>query len=412
MRYLTKDEYRVLTAVEMGMRNHELVPLELITSIAKLRHGGSSKIISNLLRYKLVAHEANNYNGYRLSYLGYDILALKALANRGKVVSVGKQIGVGKESDIFEAMDENGEEVVVKIHRLGRTSFRAVRRHRDYMNNKSKASWLYMSRLAAIKEFAFMQVLYANGFPTPVPMDQNRHVVVMNRIHGFPLAQIKAGKMEGAEAVFNKCTAILKRLGQFGLVHCDFNEFNLMTDESGNVTLIDFPQMVSVSHPNAEELFSRDMNCLIKFFAMKMHYVPPEEARIYLKDIVTDVNVYNAAISDNVGSQDDSLLLDYMKASGGDGGGAGEDSEGEKEASEDEDDESIIIDGPQERIADLIRPENAEGRVLAAAEAAAAVTCTAGSDVSDLEDREGDEDGEDSAEDADITQEIRQRVQR
>lgn len=266
-----------------------------------------------------------------------------------------------------------------------------------------------------------MQVLYANGFPTPVPLDQNRHVVVMNRIQGFPLAQIKAGKMEGAEAVFNKCTAILKRLGQFGLVHCDFNEFNLMTDELGNVTLIDFPQMVSVSHPNAEELFARDMNCLIKFFAMKMHYVPPDEARIYLKDIVTDVNVYSAAISDNVGSQDDSLLLDYMKASaGGDGDDAKEEeedgdegavAEGEERAS-DEDDDNIIIDGPQERIADLIRPETAEGRVLAAAEAAAAAAGTAGSDVSDLEDGDGDGDGSDSEEDADITQEIRQRVQR
>jgi len=36
MRYLSRDDYRVLTAVEMGMRNHELVPVELITSIAKV----------------------------------------------------------------------------------------------------------------------------------------------------------------------------------------------------------------------------------------------------------------------------------------------------------------------------------------------------------------------------------------
>lgn len=108
MRYLSKDEYRVLTAIEMGMRNHDLVPVELITTIAKLRHGGSAKIMSNLLRYKLVAHEQHAYNGYRLSYLGYDILALRTLLSRGKVVSVGSQIGVGKESDIFEALDEHG----------------------------------------------------------------------------------------------------------------------------------------------------------------------------------------------------------------------------------------------------------------------------------------------------------------
>jgi len=52
MRYLTKDDYRVLVAVEMGMRNHELVPVELITSIAKLRHGGSYRILSTKLATK------------------------------------------------------------------------------------------------------------------------------------------------------------------------------------------------------------------------------------------------------------------------------------------------------------------------------------------------------------------------
>jgi hypothetical protein len=32
MRYLTRDDFRVLTAVEMGMKNHDLVPAELIGS--------------------------------------------------------------------------------------------------------------------------------------------------------------------------------------------------------------------------------------------------------------------------------------------------------------------------------------------------------------------------------------------
>ena len=47
-------------------------------------------------------HENVNYDGYRLTYLGYDFLAIKAFVNRGVITSVGRQIGVGKESDIFE----------------------------------------------------------------------------------------------------------------------------------------------------------------------------------------------------------------------------------------------------------------------------------------------------------------------
>ena len=39
--------------------------------------------------------------GYRLTFSGYDYLALKALTTRGSVQSVGNQIGVGKESGEF-----------------------------------------------------------------------------------------------------------------------------------------------------------------------------------------------------------------------------------------------------------------------------------------------------------------------
>lgn len=44
-------------------------------------------------------------DGYRLTTLGYDILALKALRARGVVGAVGNQIGVGKESDVFVGGD-------------------------------------------------------------------------------------------------------------------------------------------------------------------------------------------------------------------------------------------------------------------------------------------------------------------
>lgn len=37
-------------------------------------------------------------DGYRLTYGGYDYLALRTLSKRDSVLSVGNQIGVGKES--------------------------------------------------------------------------------------------------------------------------------------------------------------------------------------------------------------------------------------------------------------------------------------------------------------------------
>lgn len=47
----------------MGMKNHDVVPVELIASIAKLRHGGTHKILSTLLTFKLIAHDRSAYDG-------------------------------------------------------------------------------------------------------------------------------------------------------------------------------------------------------------------------------------------------------------------------------------------------------------------------------------------------------------
>lgn len=48
--------------------------------------------------------------------------------------------------------------------------------------------------------------------------------------------------------------ALLVRLARHGLIHGDFNEFNIMIrDEDGEPVVIDFPQMVSVRHANAGE---------------------------------------------------------------------------------------------------------------------------------------------------------------
>ena len=46
---------------------------------------------------------------------------------------------------------------------------------------------------------------------------------------------------------------IIVRFARAGLIHGDFNEFNiLIRRETGEPVIIDFPQMVSTSHANAE----------------------------------------------------------------------------------------------------------------------------------------------------------------
>jgi hypothetical protein len=133
-------------------------------------------------------------------------------------------------------------------------------------------------------------------------------------------------------AVFASCMELISRLAAKGLVHCDFNEFNLLIDDEvcfqlavqlslliaaalicqklrpwlarcmsaccciggsctaytsrknciaspisawllqERLTLIDFPQMVSVSHSNAKDLFDRDVQCIIRCDAVSHWY--------------------------------------------------------------------------------------------------------------------------------------------
>ena len=70
LRYLTKDEIRVLTSVEMGMKNHELVQKALIVSIAQVK-SGVGKTLMDLCRKRLLQYESsgNRYSGYRSLFL-------------------------------------------------------------------------------------------------------------------------------------------------------------------------------------------------------------------------------------------------------------------------------------------------------------------------------------------------------
>ena len=370
MRSMNSQDFRVMEAVEKGMKDHYLVPMPLITAIANLRHGGTHKIMSSLLRDKMISHERKGaHDGYRLTNAGYDILALHNLKSRGFIAALGQRVGTGKESDVYLAANPEGKQIILKFHRLGRTSFRNVKKKRDYFGSKTQQahSWLFLSRLSALKEFAFMKALYNVEYPTPTPIAQNRHIVAMSLVRGIPLYQVFPKQLSVYQAadIYEQAARLATRLAQHGLVHCDLNEFNLLVDLSGIqaiatntedtyvrhsgqsiigensmgklskpaweqsleandrideatpeptellpdgkpkpvVILIDFPQMISIKHPNAKEYYERDLACLKRFFEMKLHCNVPEDIGI------------NTAWEDVAIAADD-RLDDELRASG------------------------------------------------------------------------------------------------
>jgi len=336
LKYMTREDFRVLTAVEMGMKNHEIVPIALLSQIASLKHGGCHKILKELVKNKLLVYEnGRNGTGYRLSYGGYDYLALKALVARDVVYSVGNQIGVGKESDIYIVADEDEEQYAMKLHRLGRTSFRNIKQKRDYHKHRNNASWLYLSRIAATKEFAFMKALYDNDYPVPRPVDFNRHCIIMELMDAYPLYQAKDLKNPGM--VYGECMDLLLRLAGLGFVHCDFNEFNLMITDSDNIKVIDFPQMVSIEHANAQMYFDRDVQCIRDFFRRKYGF----ESRHYprFQDIVRTHNLDVEVTASGFTKDEDSTFEEAVSGLRNQNFKGNEDAEDEKGESDEESDE-------------------------------------------------------------------------
>lgn len=302
-------------------------------------------------------------DGYRLAYGGLDYLALNAHQKAKVIYSVGNQIGVGKESDIIVVAHSSGSQRIMKIHRLGRISFRTIKTNRDYLRHRSSASWMYMSRLAAMKEFAFMKALCENGFSVPEPIAQNRHTIVMGLIDAFPLRQIS--KVADPAKLYSELMNMILELARFGLIHGDFNEFNILIkeeqdpdakgkapaseeeeDDDENLlltpVLIDFPQMVSVDHANAEMYFDRDVECIKRYFKRKFKFVSDkkgptfaEARKLLLKNPGKrlDIEVEASGFSRKMAKE----LEAYMKEVGATGDG--EESKGSDEEEDDDDDE-------------------------------------------------------------------------
>jgi len=176
-------------------------------------------------------------------------------------------IGVGKESDVYEALTPEKETVVIKLHRLGRTSFRQTRRLRSYTAGRKHLSWLLESQIAARREYVALKRIYPVISSVPEPLGQNRHCVVMELIEGEELSIIL--EIKEPNAILTEIIEIVKTIYRScEIIHADLSPFNVLYNaDDGSVTLIDFPQWVnSKTHPNADSLLKRDVKNILIFF--------------------------------------------------------------------------------------------------------------------------------------------------
>ena len=274
MAELEPEDFHLLSGLEHGMRFSRWVAVEKLPEFSRLDEEEVTYRVDRCMDRGLVERKTIQYTGYRLTFEGYDALALRTFSERDTIDGVGAPLGVGKESDVYEA--RSFQPLALKYHREGYTNFREVQKEREYTADNEHRSWLYTARKAAEREYEALETLYPD-VRVPRPVDQNRHAIVMEKLGGVELSRAKldSGQVVG---VIDLICEEMAAAYDAGYVHADMSEYNVFVSSEG-VTIFDWPQAVPTEHENSEELLKRDVENLLGYFERKYPNETPEVDR-------------------------------------------------------------------------------------------------------------------------------------
>ena len=139
--------------------------------------------------------------------------------------------------------------------------------NREYMPDDGHYPWIFASRRSAERENAALTLLQAK-VSVPLPIDHNRHALVMSLVNGLNLNRCR---VEHPKEVLDDILDNVRLSYQLGIIHADLSEFNVMIEE-GRCVIIDWPQWVEVDHPNAQQFVVKDLENIIAFFKRKYNF--------------------------------------------------------------------------------------------------------------------------------------------
>ncbi|MBY9005454.1 MAG: serine/threonine protein kinase [Candidatus Lokiarchaeota archaeon] len=269
LRTLEKEDLRILMGIELGMKKSEYVTIRDIRFYSRYPLNETLYRLKKVHKFGLIIRNSAELEvGYQINSIGYDVLALHTLVERNVIGQLGPIIGKGKESDVYSCMDDDENIYALKIYRMGRRSFKHVKKLRNIIGKRSHLSWLYVNRLAAKKEYEALKEIYKLGLKTPKPIGYNRHIIVMEYLRGKELVYYK--DIENPVYLFNEIIFQIREIyKKANLIHGDLGEFNIVSDEEGNILIIDWLQSIPNDHPNALKILTRDIQNVCNYFGNK-----------------------------------------------------------------------------------------------------------------------------------------------
>ena len=184
------------------------------------------------------------------------------------IAYVNGAVSAGKESVLFWGVDENENNVALKIYLVSTSNFKKREPYilGDPRFSNVKKGTKNLVYLWAKKEFRNLSQCYDAGIPVPKPLHVTNNVLAMDFVgeSGTPANSLLGSEVDSSD--YKQAISIIKDLyNKAKLVHGDFSEYNIFKTENGLI-VFDLGSAVDLRHPNSKEFLKRDINNITKFF--------------------------------------------------------------------------------------------------------------------------------------------------
>lgn len=200
----------------------------------------------------------------------------------GHKLEILSNIKSGKEATVYRVMlDENL--VAMKVYTnpeersfkntdtylLGKyyknpSERRAVAKNNKFAKKLRHKNWVK-------REFFMLQKLFNSGATIPKPILQIDNVIFMELLGDINIVAPRLCDIvlnnDEAEKAFKLTLNSMKIFWEFGIVHADLSEFNILWWKDSPY-IIDFPQSIDRrTHPNPKEILGRDIKNVVNYFS-------------------------------------------------------------------------------------------------------------------------------------------------
>src|SRR5919109_1784076 len=260
---LNKSDFKILKVFASSLKNRQFLNLTTLSQYSNLGQGLIEHHLERLVKFGLIS---KSNLGYTLLVTGLDIYVLKILSNKNIITALGPQIGIGKEAEVYLARDSLDQDRILKMFRLGRSSFRQIKRKRDI--SSASNNWLLLNIDTAKKEYDILTYLKDSSNFFPNPLYRSFHCIVMDAIYGNRLSDIE--NLDDPKLVLEKIIDNITIAYHKGYINGDLNEYNIIVNDD-KVFILDWPQAVKVDAINAETVLTRDIKNVLKYFSKKFN---------------------------------------------------------------------------------------------------------------------------------------------